>query len=376
MESSVQFTIPPGLTDLLQEFVVKCIQENPNDLVEFAAEYFNMLRLGRKKKDSKASKEASSPPSKPEKKESVEDKDEPQEPPKMPARGRRRAVAAEAYNPHENNAEVKPVVHPKTDEQLQRLKKSVENILLFKSCDRDQLKEILNAMFEKKVKPEDEIIRQGDDGDNFYVIDNGVFDVFIENGGKAVKVHTFKDSGSFGELALMYNCPRNATIIAKSEGIIWALDQATFRRIVVGAAARKRQMYEALLENVPMLAELQSYERMNLADALETKIFNEGECIIREKDGADCMYFIEEGTVRVTVSDKEISQLTKGAYFGELALVLNQPRSASIFAFGGEAKCARLNVDAFERLLGPCMDIMKRNIGEYEKQRKKLGLDS
>lgn len=167
MEPSVQFTIPPGLTDLLQEFVVKCIQENPNDLVEFAAEYFNMLRLGRKKKDSKASKEASSPPSKPEKKESVEDKDEPQEPPKMPARGRRRAVAAEAYNPHENNAEVKPVVHPKTDEQLQRLKKSVENILLFKSCDRDQLKEILNAMFEKKVKPEDEIIRQGDDGDNF-----------------------------------------------------------------------------------------------------------------------------------------------------------------------------------------------------------------
>ena len=374
METTVQFSIPPGLTDLLEEFVVKCIQENPSDLVEFAADYFNMLRLGRKKKDGKASKEAS--PSKPEKKESVEDKEEPQEPPKMPARGRRRAVAAEAYNPNENNADVKPVVHPKTEEQLQRLKKSVENILLFKSCDRDQLKEILNAMFEKKVKPGDEIIRQGADGDNFYVIDNGVFDVFIESNGKEVRVHTFKGSGSFGELALMYNCPRNATIIAKSEGIIWALDQATFRRIVVGAAARRRQMYESLLENVPMLAELQAYERMNLADALETKIFDEGECIIREKDDADCMYFIEEGTVRVTVSDKEISQLTKGAYFGELALVLNQPRSASVFAFGGEAKCACLNVDAFERLLGPCMDIMKRNIGEYEKQRKQLGLDS
>lgn len=374
METTVQFSVPPGLTDLLEEFVVKCIQENPSDLVEFAADYFNMLRLGRKKKDSKAGKEATA--SKPEKKECVEDKEEPQEPPKMPARGRRRAVAAEAYNPNENDANVKAVVHPKTEEQLQRLKKSVENILLFKSCDRDQLKEILNAMFEKKVSPEDEIIRQGADGDNFYVIDNGVFDVFIETNGKEVKVHTFKDAGSFGELALMYNCPRNATIIAKSEGSIWALDQATFRRIVVGAAARRRQIYESLLENVPMLAQLQAYERMNLADALETKVFEEGECIIREKDEADCMYFIEDGTVRITVSDKEISRLTKGEYFGELALVMKQPRSASVFAFGGEAKCACLNVDAFERLLGPCMDIMKRNIGHYEEQRKKLGLDS
>jgi len=374
METTVQFSIPPGLTDLLEEFVVKCIQENPSDLVDFAADYFNMLRLGRKKKDSKAGKESTA--SKPEKKECVEDKDEVQEPPKMPARGRRRAVAAEAYNPNENDASAKPVVHPKTDEQLQRLKKSVENILLFKSCDREQMKELLDAMFERKVSPEDEIIRQGADGDNFYVIDNGVFDVFIEKDGKEVKVHTFKDAGSFGELALMYNCPRNATIIAKSQGSIWALDQATFRRIVVGAAARKRQMYEALLENVPMLAQLQAYERMNLADALETKIFEEGQCIIRQNDEADCMYFIEQGTVRVTVSGKEISHLKKGAYFGEVALVTKNPRSASVFADGGEVKCACLNVDAFERLLGPCMDIMKRNIAHYEEQRKALGLDS
>ena len=138
METAVQFSIPPGLTDLLEEFVVKCIQENPADLVEFAADYFNMLKLGRKKKDSKAAKEAST--SKPEKKECMEEMEEPQEPPKMPTRGRRRAVAAEAYNPNESDANVKPVVHPKTEEQLQRLKKSVENILLFKSCDRDQLK--------------------------------------------------------------------------------------------------------------------------------------------------------------------------------------------------------------------------------------------
>lgn len=53
------------------------------------------------------------------------------------------------------------------------------------------------------------------DGDNFYVIDNGVFDVFIEKDGKEVKVYFFKDVGSFGEFVFMYNCFRNVIIIVK-----------------------------------------------------------------------------------------------------------------------------------------------------------------
>lgn len=386
-----QFTIPPGLTSLLEEFVVKCIQENPDDIVAFAAEYFTAMDLFRKKKgadkkaadkksaDKKESKSKAA--SKIEKKKSSEDlDDEPlPEPPKPTGRKRRQAVSAETNDPNEDSENVKPVVHPKTPEQFQRLKKSVENILLFKSCDKEQLKQILDAMDVKKVKSGELIIKQGDEGDYFYVVDSGDYDVFIDKDGTDVKVHTFKDSGMFGELALMYNCPRNATIYAKTDdGILWALDRGTFRRIVVGAAARKRKMYDDFLQNVPMLKELDEYERMNVADALESRFFEEGDCIIKEKDEADGMYFIEKGKVRVTVSDgkveKEISVLGKGAYIGELALVLNQPRSASVYGHEGETKCAFLARDAFERLLGSCMEVMKRNVGEYEEQRKKLGL--
>ena len=380
MEPTNQFVLPAGLTNLLEEFVVKCLQEKPDDLIDFAADYFTMLKALRKKRDSSSA--SSSKEDKEKKKAAVVEDDPPSvEPPKMPqGRRRRQAVAAEAYNPAEGDENAKPIVHPKTDDQLKRLKKAVEHILLFKSCDSEQLHQILDAMFEKKTAPEDQIITQGAEGDNFYVIDSGLYDVFISANGKETKVHTYKGEGSFGELALMYNCPRNATIRACTEGSLWALDQATFRRIVVGAAARKRKVYEALLEGVPVLKELQDYERMNLADALQSFTFKNGECVIEEDTAADCMYFIEAGDVRVTVSaggeEKEISRLTKGAYFGELALVLNQKRSASVYAASEVTKCAKLNVDAFERLLGPCMDIMKRNIAHYEEQRKQLGLDS
>lgn len=95
-------------------------------------------------------------------------------------------------------------------------------------------------------------------------------------------MHTYENRGSFGELALLYNMPRAATIKATSEGQLWALDRQTFRRILLKSAFRKRKMYEALINSVPMLKTLQPYERMNLADALIPKIFGSGERIIKQ----------------------------------------------------------------------------------------------
>jgi len=62
----------------------------------------------------------------------------------------------------------------------------------------------MDAMFERKVDIGEVVIQQGDEGDNFYVVDEGVFDIFV-NGVKVVEVGP---GGSFGELALMYNTKR------------------------------------------------------------------------------------------------------------------------------------------------------------------------
>lgn len=70
-------------------------------------------------------------------------------------------------------------------------------------------------------------------------------------------MHTYEHKGSFGELALLYNMPRAATIKAKSDGLLWAMDRQIFRRIVLKSAFKKRKMYEELIEVVPMLKTLQ-----------------------------------------------------------------------------------------------------------------------
>lgn len=150
-------------------------------------------------------------------------------------------------------------------------------------------------MFGRSVSPGDVIIEQGDDGDNFYVIESGTYEIQVNK----QKVGQYVEKGSFGELALMYNMPRAATIIAETPGKLWALDRLTFKRIVLKSAFEKRKMYEALLENMPMFKSLNSYERMNVADALYSRAFNDTEPIIKQGDAANCMYFVESGDVQI-----------------------------------------------------------------------------
>lgn len=170
---------------------------------------------------------------------------------------------------------------------------------------------------------------------------SGLFHALVASGpGDEPKhIHTYENRGSFGELALMYNMPRAATIKAHTDGSLWAMDRQTFRRILLKSAFKKRKMYEALIESVPMLKTLQSYERMNLADALVPRSFQNGDRIIKQGDAADGMYFVEQGEVVISVLDDsgkevEINRIGKGGYFGELALVTHRPRAASAFCDG------------------------------------------
>uniref|UniRef100_A0A1A7XS78 cAMP-dependent protein kinase type II-alpha regulatory subunit n=1 Tax=Iconisemion striatum TaxID=60296 RepID=A0A1A7XS78_9TELE len=380
--------IPEGLKELLQGYTVEVLRHRPPNLAEFAVQHFTRV-LENQKNEQQDEKPSTTPAGKEVAFESVSDKpgendeeeEEEKETPKFTRnKPRRVAVCAEAYDPDDDaddNAEPQ-VVHPKTDEQRQRLQEACKDILLFKTLEKEQFSEVLDAMFEVLVKPQEHIIDQGDDGDNFYVIDRGVYDIFVEKDGAGVCVGKYNNKGSFGELALMYNTPRAATIVATEEGALWGLDRATFHRLIVKNNAKKRRMYEAFIECVPLLKCLELSERMKIVDVLGVRVYSDGERIIAQGEKADCFYIVESGEVKIMIKTKtkagqhdntevEVARCSRGQYFGELALVTNKPRAASVYAVGN-TKCLVIDIKAFERLLGPCMDIMNRNISQYEDQ--------
>merc|ERR1711936_1081416 len=99
--------------------------------------------------------------------------------------------------------------------------------------------------------PGEVIIQQGDEGDNFYIIDTGEVGIYV-NGEKVVQIG---EGGSFGELALIYGTPRAATVKAStsSDVKLWGIDRDSYRRILMGSTIRKRKMYEEFLSKVSIL---------------------------------------------------------------------------------------------------------------------------
>lgn len=166
----------------------------------------------------------------------------------------------------------------------------------------------------------------------------------------------------------MYNAPRAATVVStEANSTLWALDRVTFRRILMDSAFQRRRMYESFLEEVPLLSELTLYERSKIADALDTQKYPTGATIIQEGDPGESFFILESGEAEVYKSDvgggtEAVKRYGKGDYFGELALLDDKPRAASVVAGkDGEVKVAYLGKQGFQRLLGPVEGIMRRN---------------
>lgn len=181
-DSRSQYRIPDELQEILLDFTVNYLIEQPTDIARFGVEYFVKLTAARQKNEENESDD-----------ESMLSDEEVSDMPclicmdfrnvsmlffqirrngiNMQGAARRKSVFAETYDPEEDETDEEKVTYPKTDVQRRALKESVKEILLFRSLEQDQLNEVLDAMFEYKVGAGDNIIRQGDDGDNFYVVE-------------------------------------------------------------------------------------------------------------------------------------------------------------------------------------------------------------
>jgi len=360
--SGGDYSIPSELQETLLDFTVHYLVERPPDIIDFAMEYFSELQSKRNNAGMVNSEDEDM---------QSEEEDLYDEPVYNSCQYRRKSVFAEAYNPEEDDGDDTKVVHPKTDGQRERLQGVAKNCLLFKTLDDSQLIEVIDAMFEKKVESGEFLIREGDDGDFFYIIEEGTYNAMKED--KETKedkvVFTYVNEGNFGELALLYNMPRAASVQATTDGSVWAMDRQTFRKIVLKSAFQKRKMYESFLENVRLLESLEKYERENIADALQSKTYSAGEPVVKQGDRANGMYFVEAGTLvvlkQIEGDEKKVNEIQQGGYFGELGLINHAPRQATVSA-RDDVKVAFLDALAFERLLGPCMDVLKRDTENYK----------
>merc|ERR1719265_1987653 len=272
----------------------------------------------------------------------------------------RASVSAEAYGAWNQKKAFTPPDYPKSGEQKKRLADVLSKSFLFSALESKELDSFIGAMQEVPADPEQVLIKDGDDGDFLFVIEAGILDCKKVIGGEEKVVKTCEAGDAFGELALLYNCPRAASVVAREKCVLWKLERDTFNHIVKDAAAKKREKHESFLQKVPLLSSLGAYERSQVADALNRETFEDGKQVVQEDDPGDKFFIIEEGEAYAEKKGAgKVMDYKVGDYFGELALLRNQPRAATVIAKGA-LTCLTLPRAAFKRVLGPLDSILAR----------------
>jgi len=254
---------------------------------------------------------------------------------------------------------------PKSSFQRLQLSISLKKIILFSHLTDSELDSMVSAFFEVEKKAGDVIISQEEEGDNFYIVDSGECDIYVTKKSETRLVECARAGDYFGELALMYNCPRLATVRARTNVKLFALGQEIFKHLLCSAAQDRRKQYESFLQNVPILKSLTAEERGKIADVLVQTTYADGEYIIRQdEETSDTFFIVYEGEAIATKSAegavKEVMKYMKGDYFGELALLKHAPRAANVVA-KGRCTVVTINRHSFTRLLGSCSELQQRH---------------
>jgi len=272
------------------------------------------------------------------------------------AHRKRIAVAAEAIK---SAVDVDIVDHPKSDSVRKLIRTSCQGNLLFSSLTHGGLEAIVNSMAPSSANAGDNVITQGElNAEKFYVVERGECEAYVESkeGGSEL-VLSYGSGGAFGELALLYNSPRAATVRAKTQCNFWVMDRNVYTAIKRIDHDKQQNAKMELLSKVPILTRLSEDHRMTIAEALEEVEIEAGSTVFSKGDEGDYFYIVKEGCCKVF--DENMSELTTvnaGGYFGERALLTSDPRAATVKA-EGYVICYALSRANFISLLGEIQEV-------------------
>jgi len=286
-------------------------------------------------------------------------------------RGPRQSVSAEAYGDWNIKTIVKTPEYAKTEEQQARLTQTLNRSFLFNGLLDKDLNIIVKAMQETIFSPGDRIITEGEDGFDLFVIEEGSPECSKLIDGVKKVVKTCQPGDVFGELALLYNCPRAATVETPERCVCWRLDRETFNCVVREAAIKRSAQYDQFIKDVPLLSACSAQERELIVDALKCDKYMQGEYVVKQGETGDRFYMVEEGTLcamKLSGSNPEtrnVNEYSKGMYFGELALLKNQARAASVVVTSPVAKVVSLDRKCFMNLVGSVSEMLQRQVASY-----------
>ena len=265
-------------------------------------------------------------------------------------------------------------VAPRTRVQLLSLDRDDFNVLvakrfqllrtapLFAGLGEEEIKFISDFLQSESYPKGKDIIRQGESGSRFYMIDSGTVEVWVrhEDGTETLEAELGRGD-YFGERALLTHESRAATCRAKTRVQVMSLEKEDFDELVSQRLQMAADLQEAmgraeLLAAMPLFSEVGAPQVKMLASKLMAESYSAGTAVLRQGDIGDKFYVVRSGTLGVhrrmeaSVTEHRVGQLGRGEYFGEIALLMDIPRTASVVA-ETDVELFSLDTASFEEMV-------------------------
>jgi CRP-like cAMP-binding protein/Zn-dependent protease len=233
----------------------------------------------------------------------------------------------------------------------------IDALPLFEDLPVDLLSDLAGRVRLRAAARGQPVVRQGDRPDAFYVVRRGTLQVVEEDpdAGEERVLRTLGRGDSFGELGLLQGAPRAATVRALEESQLFEVDKGTFDELLADAARAPR--FAPTLQAAAELRALDPFSDLSgaqIAELLQLGTWVNvppGRTIIRKGEPGDAFYAIRSGQVEVIADERTMTVLGPGSYFGEVALLLDVPRTATVRA-RTPVRAFRLEREGFDRLVG------------------------
>ena len=220
--------------------------------------------------------------------------------------------------------------------------KLLRETFLFHQFDYEELERISSIVRGRSYHGGEAVIEQDSKGDEAYIIQKGQVEVKVEDQiGETHTVAVLSPGDFFGELALLEDAPRSATIVAMDELEVLVLDRPVFEKFVQKHGGAKEKLSEAIralrvIQRMPLFEEFSSGEMATVASKFNMEIYREGQKIVIQGEMGDRFYVIQSGMAEVIIGtngeEEKIRSLRPGEFFGELALLQDIPRTATVRA--------------------------------------------
>ncbi len=232
----------------------------------------------------------------------------------------------------------------------------IDALPMFDDVPVEVLDELAGRVRLRTLAQSQPVFRQGDRPTAFYVVRKGVLEVIEEDEetGLERQIRTLARGESFGELGLVSDASRAATVRAIQEAEVFEIDKGTFDHLL--ADMIHVPDFEPTLQQIAELRQQPCFAHLATAQLVELRrrgtwlVVGANQELVRQGEEGDSFYAVSSGRFDIIVDGKRKETIGPGSYFGEIALLLDMPRTASVVA-RTPARVFRLDREGFDRLL-------------------------